>query len=183
MKADWKVPMIYKCEVKFNREPQCKGFSFKLSPMYGFFRPDTMTRSLASCFRPLPGGGSSSDRTNAGCSNGLHPSDLVCTVLLPLCLCPPGFITHPSAGLSLLRQEHCVSSSPIFIIYFSQCWGSVRIRIPGSVPLANGSGSNSGSDSFLQWLKVRYAKKNFCHIFFLLTYLQAHFSLKNLIFC
>ncbi len=26
----------------------------------------------------------------------------------------------------------------------------VRIRIPGSVPLPNGSGSNSGSDSFLQ---------------------------------
>ena len=28
----------------------------------------------------------------------------------------------------------------------------VRIRIPGSVPLTNGSGSDSGSDSFLHWL-------------------------------
>ncbi len=46
----------------------------------------------------------------------------------------------------------------------------VQIRIPGSVPLTNGS----GSDSFLHWF---YGCKKiifFLHIFFLTTCLQAH---------
>ncbi len=33
----------------------------------------------------------------------------------------------------------------------------VRIRIRGSVPLTNGSGLNSGSDSFLQWCKIFFS--------------------------
>ncbi len=62
----------------------------------------------------------------------------------------------------------------------------LRIRIPESVPLNNGSGSGSGSnygsDSFVQWLQD--AKKIFFHIFiFLITYPQALSCLKNLIFC
>ncbi len=44
----------------------------------------------------------------------------------------------------------------------------------GSAPLTNGSRSNTGSDSFLQWL--RGCKKNYIfHIFFLITYPQAHY--------
>jgi hypothetical protein len=55
----------------------------------------------------------------------------------------------------------------------------VRIRICGSVPLTNGSGSNSGSDLFLQRLKKIFHFFIFC----LVTYPQAHYlSLKNLFF-
>ena len=48
----------------------------------------------------------------------------------------------------------------------------VRIRIPWSIPLTNGSGSgsNSGSDSFLQW----YKNKFFFFILFLITCPQTH---------
>jgi hypothetical protein len=51
----------------------------------------------------------------------------------------------------------------------------VRVRIRGSVPLTNGSGYSSRSDSFFNDFKD--AKKNyFFHIFFLLiTYPQAHY--------
>ncbi len=52
----------------------------------------------------------------------------------------------------------------------------LRIRIPGSVPLTNGSGSgsNSGSDSLISDFKD--AKRLFFFIyFFLITYPQAHY--------
>ncbi len=45
----------------------------------------------------------------------------------------------------------------------------VRIRIPGSVPLTIGSGSNSGSDYFLHWFKG--CKKKY---FFLIICPQPH---------
>jgi hypothetical protein len=48
----------------------------------------------------------------------------------------------------------------------------VRIRIRGSVPLTNGSGSNSGSYFFLQ-VTLRMQKNNF--LYFLITYPQAHY--------
>jgi hypothetical protein len=53
----------------------------------------------------------------------------------------------------------------------------MRIWIRGSAPLTNGSGSNSGSDTFLQRL---LGCKNiiFSSIFFIITYPQAHFVLK-----
>jgi hypothetical protein len=54
-----------------------------------------------------------------------------------------------------------------------QFWGAVTfwwwIRIRGSVPVTNGSGSNSGSD-------FRDAKKIFCSSYFLfITYPQKHY--------
>ncbi len=58
----------------------------------------------------------------------------------------------------------------------------MRIRIRGSAPLTNGSGS--GSDSSLQRLKGCKNKKNFPHIFFsLLTNRHIIFSLKKKFFC
>ncbi len=48
----------------------------------------------------------------------------------------------------------------------------VRIRIPGSVPLTNGSGSNSGSGSFLHWFWG--CQKIFVSYFFLITCPQAN---------
>jgi hypothetical protein len=56
--------------------------------------------------------------------------------------------------------------------YSNQCWGSVlvriRIRIPGSVPLTN------GSDLFIHWFYFKDAKKIFCIHIFLITCQQAH---------
>ncbi len=51
----------------------------------------------------------------------------------------------------------------------------VRVRIPGSVPLTygSGSGSNSGSDFFLHWIKG-CKKLMFFSYFFLITCPQAH---------
>jgi hypothetical protein len=43
----------------------------------------------------------------------------------------------------------------------------VRIRIPRSVPLTNRSGSNSSSDSFIQWLSVAFiVRRKNCKNFF-----------------
>ncbi len=59
----------------------------------------------------------------------------------------------------------------------------VRIRIRRPIPLTNGSVSlsNSGSDSFLQWLKD--AKKIIFFIFFSYNLPTGTFSLKKLFFC
>ncbi len=55
------------------------------------------------------------------------------------------------------------------------------VRIRGSEPLINGSGSNSGFDFFLQWLKGY--KKKFSPFFYLyLNHWHIIFSLNNLIF-
>ncbi len=61
--------------------------------------------------------------------------------------CWTAHVAAPSPPSPLLHAECHMA--------FFQCWESVtvRIRIRGSIPLTNGSGSNSGSDSFLQWLK------------------------------
>jgi hypothetical protein len=75
---------------------------------------------------------------------------------------------------------------PITVLMFREILVRIHIKIPGSVPLTNGSrsGSNSGLDFFLQWLK---GANFFSSYFFLITYRGTHrhtiFSLKNLIFC
>ncbi len=83
-----------------------------------------------------------------------------------------------------LSYTLCILQDPFH--YFSsrkpskkQCWESVTFRCrSGSAPLTNGSGSNSGSDSFFSDFKD--AKKNFFSYFFLVTNPHRHiiFSLK-----
>ena len=66
-----------------------------------------MAGTLAACLRPLStrrGSGTSGGGGRSG--GGLYASDVVCSLLLPLCLCAPGFTTHPSSAglLGLVRQ-------------------------------------------------------------------------------
>ncbi len=62
-------------------------------------------------------------------------------------------------------------------------WAVFGIRdiLVRSGPLTNGSGSGSGSDSFLQWLSG-CKKLLFFSNFFLITYPEAHY-LQSLIYC
>jgi hypothetical protein len=48
----------------------------------------------------------------------------------------------------------------------------VRIRIPGSVPLTNGSDPDPAPDPITFFIDFKDAKKNF--VFFPVTFLQAH---------
>lgn len=81
--------------------------------------------TLAACFRPLPdsgrptGGGGGRFDAAFLCRRGLHPSDLVCSLLLPLCLCPPAVWAVPSScGLCLVSTGLCCSS---WITYCLDC--------------------------------------------------------------
>ncbi len=73
-------------------------------------------------------------------------------------------LEHPMEIVRKLRKSKAKTVADISMY---QCWGSVTVGTdpnPGSIPLANVSRSDSGSDSLLQWLKG-WGKNNF-FIFF-----------------
>ncbi len=87
-------------------------------------------------------------------SFSLHPG-LVCTEIF-----------DKADFTSYKESDHSINLHNLqTFLYFLQCCGSVTFKCE-SAPLTNRSGSNSGSDSFLQWL-LRWKKLFSFHNFFL----------------
>jgi hypothetical protein len=100
-----------------------------------------MAVNLEDCYRSLPSsiacgkrrssnggvGDSHGVRHGGGGGSVVHWSDLMCTVLLPLCLCPRGLMS----GLSIVRQR----PSPHFCrsVYFIFLYMSAMIEAETSL--------------------------------------------------